>query len=93
MGMSEIMKEEVYMFEQLGQVNYTENMAYLKCIVFVRPTSTNVAALCQELQKPRYGSYYLSKILIFSFLIVWNMVVILFLDCIIMKFEYHFNHQ
>ncbi|KAB7493707.1 Vacuolar protein sorting-associated protein 45 [Armadillidium nasatum] len=60
MGMNEIMKEEVYLFEQLGQVNYSENMAYLKCIVFVRPTSTNVAALCQELQKPRYGSYYLN---------------------------------
>ncbi|MCL4122024.1 UNVERIFIED_CONTAM: hypothetical protein GTU68_002592, partial [Idotea baltica] len=59
LGMSEIMKEEVYMFEQLGQLSYSENMSYLKCIVFVRPTSDNISLICQELQKPRYGSYYI----------------------------------
>lgn len=61
LGMSEIMKDEVYMFEQLEQPNTSENMSYLKCIVFIRPTSYNIGLLCQELQKPRYGSYYICK--------------------------------
>ena len=63
LGMSEVMKQEVYMFEQVEQMSSGENMSYLKCIVFVRPTPENIAFLCQELQNPRYGAYYICEII------------------------------
>ncbi|KAF2368612.1 Sec1-like protein [Trinorchestia longiramus] len=59
MAMSEVMKQEVYMFEQVEQMSSGENMSYLKCVVFVRPTPQNINLLCQELQQPRYGAYYI----------------------------------
>lgn len=36
-------------------------MPHLQCIVFVRPCSTSILSLCEELQEPRYGSYWLCK--------------------------------
>ncbi|XP_042877132.1 vacuolar protein sorting-associated protein 45-like [Penaeus japonicus] len=59
LGMSEVMRQEVYMFERLDQTSTGENMSYLKCLVYVRPTQDNIRALCHELQKPRYGAYYI----------------------------------
>ncbi|KAJ8985158.1 hypothetical protein NQ317_012810 [Molorchus minor] len=32
--------------------------AYLKCLVFLRPTQQNIEALCAELRNPKYGAYY-----------------------------------
>ncbi|KAK4294324.1 hypothetical protein Pmani_033039 [Petrolisthes manimaculis] len=59
LGMSEVMRQEVYMFERLDQTSSGENMAYLKCLVYVRPVRENIELLVRELQKPRYGSYYI----------------------------------
>lgn len=61
LGMSEVMRQEVYMFERLDQTSTGENMAYLKCLVYVRPTRENIELLVRELQKPRYGSYYICE--------------------------------
>ncbi|KAG7154636.1 vacuolar protein sorting-associated protein 45-like [Homarus americanus] len=59
LGMSEVMRQEVYMFERLDQTSSGENMSYLKCLVYVRPTKENIDLLARELQKPRYGTYYI----------------------------------
>ncbi|XP_063877398.1 vacuolar protein sorting-associated protein 45-like [Scylla paramamosain] len=59
LGMSEVMRQEVYMFERLDQTSSGENMSYLKCLVYIRPTRENVDLLVRELQKPRYGNYYI----------------------------------
>lgn len=59
--MSEVMKQEIYMFEQVEQMSSGENMSYLKCVVFLRPTADNITLLCQELQHPRYGAYYICE--------------------------------
>ncbi|XP_069958073.1 vacuolar protein sorting-associated protein 45 [Cherax quadricarinatus] len=59
LGMSEVMRQEVYMFERLDQTSSGENMAYLKCLVYIRPTRENIDLLARELQKPRYGTYYI----------------------------------
>lgn len=59
--MSEVMRQEVYMFERLDQTSSGENMSYLKCLVYVRPTRENVDLLVRELQKPRYGTYYICE--------------------------------
>ena len=61
--MNEIMKDEVYLFENLDQLSVGENMTYLKCIVYIRPTSENITLLCQEFQRPRYGSYFICEFL------------------------------
>ena len=61
MGMSEVMRQEVYMFERLDQTSVGENMSYLKCLVFIRPTQENISLLCRQLQRPRYGAYYVCK--------------------------------
>lgn len=56
---SEMMQKDVFLFERIDGVRSNERMKYLKCIVFMRPTNENVAALAQELISPKYGSYYL----------------------------------
>lgn len=58
-GMSEVMRQEVYMFERLDQTSSGENMSYLKCLVYIRPIRENIDLLARELQKPRYGTYYI----------------------------------
>ncbi|XP_014247541.1 vacuolar protein sorting-associated protein 45 [Cimex lectularius] len=56
---SEIMQKEVYLFEIIDKPGSIEPMKHLKCIVFLRPTKDNVGLLCNELRRPRYGTYYL----------------------------------
>lgn len=55
---SEILQEEVYLFERLSDPN-REVMAHLKAICFLRPTTENLNDLKRELKNPRYGEYYL----------------------------------
>lgn len=54
-----MMQKDVFLFERIDGVRSNERMKYLKCIVFVRPTDENVAALAEELSSPKFGSYYL----------------------------------
>lgn len=68
---SSIMKREVFLFENLhnlrpvaanaGQnwkaVNHNK-LAFMKCVVLIRPDTDNVRMLAKELAWPRYGSYY-----------------------------------
>lgn len=56
---SEMMQKDVFLFERIDGGRSNERMKYLKCIVFLRPTSENIARLCTELENPKYGSYYL----------------------------------
>ncbi|XP_043232259.1 vacuolar protein sorting-associated protein 45-like [Amphibalanus amphitrite] len=55
---SEMLQQEVYLFERLDSDLPPDVMRHLKCIVFVRPTRDNVAKLARELRRPRYGYYY-----------------------------------
>lgn len=55
---SEILHEEVYLFEKIGTEN-REVMAHLQAICFLRPIEANLIALGNELRKPKYGSYYI----------------------------------
>ncbi|XP_050422035.1 vacuolar protein sorting-associated protein 45 [Adelges cooleyi] len=56
---SEILQREVYLFEQLDINNSTDNLYFMKCITFLRPTKENISLLCKELRNPRYGYYYI----------------------------------
>ena len=47
------------MFENLESASSGENMSYLKCLVFIRPTRDNIELLARELHNPRYGNYYI----------------------------------
>jgi len=67
-GQSEILQKEVYLFERIDSANKIEGLKYLKCIVFLRPTSQNIALLSKELRYPKYGSYYICMYLIFLIL-------------------------
>lgn len=55
---SALLEHEVYLTDKLANV-HRERMQHLQCIVFVRPCTASVHALCQELQHPRYGGYWL----------------------------------
>uniref|UniRef100_A0A6B2L164 Vacuolar protein sorting-associated protein 45 n=1 Tax=Arcella intermedia TaxID=1963864 RepID=A0A6B2L164_9EUKA len=55
---SEILQEEVYLFERLDTTN-REIMVHLHGFCFLRPTPENLQLLKMELSKPRYGEYYL----------------------------------
>lgn len=58
---SEMLQKEVFLFERLDSVRSNEKLKYLKCIVFIRPTKDNIFMLQQELQSPKFGSYYICK--------------------------------
>ncbi|KOB77992.1 putative Vacuolar protein sorting-associated protein 45, partial [Operophtera brumata] len=36
-----------------------DNLKHMKCIVFIRPTSENIALLSRELRHPKYGVYFI----------------------------------
>ena len=58
LSQSEILKEEVYLFEKIGQPN-REAMTHLQAICFLRPTENTLEELKKELRDPTYGTYYL----------------------------------
>lgn len=59
---SEILQKEVYLFERIDSGG-RETMKHLKCICFLRPTKENVEQLAQELRVPKYGLYYICRLL------------------------------
>ncbi|XP_068623657.1 vacuolar protein sorting-associated protein 45 [Battus philenor] len=56
---SEILQKEVYLFERIDNVSKFDNLKHMKCIVFLRPTSENIALLSRELRCPKYGVYFI----------------------------------
>lgn len=60
-GQSDIQQKEVFLVERLDANKPTQgpSLRYLKCLVFIRPTQQNIELLCNELQNPKYGAYYI----------------------------------
>lgn len=63
-GQSEILQREVYLLERIDTsqplpADRDSGLRYLKCLVFLRPTSQNIALLARELSNPKYGAYYI----------------------------------
>lgn len=63
-GQSEILQREVYLLERIDTAqplppDRDSGLRYLKCLVFLRPTSQNIALLSRELRNPKYGAYYI----------------------------------
>ncbi|KAM3955765.1 vacuolar protein sorting 45 [Aphomia sociella] len=56
---SEILQKEVYLFERIDSHSKWDNLKHMKCIVFLRPTSENIALLSRELRYPKYGVYFI----------------------------------
>ncbi|CAH0713477.1 unnamed protein product, partial [Brenthis ino] len=56
---SEILQKEVYLFERIDSHTKWDNLKHMKCIVFLRPTSENIALLSRELKCPKYGVYFI----------------------------------
>ncbi|CAH2052705.1 unnamed protein product, partial [Iphiclides podalirius] len=56
---SEILQKEVYLFERIDNPSKYDNLKHMKCIVFLRPTSENIALLSRELKCPKYGVYFI----------------------------------
>lgn len=44
----------------------SEQYLHMKAVFFVRPTKGNVASIRQELKRPRFGSYYISKWVLYN---------------------------
>lgn len=59
---SEMLQKEVYLFERIDTARSNERMKHLKCLVYIRPTKNNISYLCHELQNPRFGSYFVCKL-------------------------------
>ena len=70
--MSQMAKNEVFLLETLetqnnhtpkniysGSSSHITALPYVKAILFVRPTQENINNLCSELQKPKFGKYYI----------------------------------
>ncbi|KAK0403985.1 hypothetical protein QR680_017224 [Steinernema hermaphroditum] len=56
---SDMMQNEVYLFERLDAPGPRDAIKYLKCIVFVRPTPENLLLIAEELKRPRFGNYHI----------------------------------
>jgi vacuolar protein sorting-associated protein 45 len=59
-----MMQKEVFLFERLDSGISRESIKFLKCIVFIRPTSENIKLLSNELKVPKYAQYYVCKLFI-----------------------------
>ncbi len=58
LSQSEILNEEVYLFEKITQTK-RETMSHLQAICFFRPTQKTLNALISELRNPKYGAYFI----------------------------------
>jgi vacuolar protein sorting-associated protein 45 len=58
LSQSEILNEEVYLFEKITQPK-REAMTHLQAICFFRPTKKTLESLKLELRNPKYGAYYI----------------------------------
>ena len=65
---SEILEKEVYLVDRIETLN-REKITHLKAVCFVRPTAENISRLCKELKDPKYGQYYLCKLLHFCYVV------------------------
>jgi vacuolar protein sorting-associated protein 45 len=50
---------EVYLFERLDLIHQRPPLNFVKCIVFVRPTESNLQMLQRELRNPKFANYYM----------------------------------
>lgn len=55
---SVLLKHEIYLIDQIDNPQ-REKMRHLKCLVFIRPTSSSIEMLIEELRNPKYASYEL----------------------------------
>lgn len=55
---SYLLERDVYLIDKLDNVG-REGLAFLKCLVFVRPTPANLEVVVEELRAPRYAEYHL----------------------------------
>ncbi|KFD62740.1 hypothetical protein M514_09198 [Trichuris suis] len=55
---SEMMQQEVYLFQRIDGQAKRDPIKHLKCVAFVRATPENVALVVQELRNPYYGQYF-----------------------------------
>lgn len=60
---SEILMKEVYLFERIDTTVHNDTLKHLTCLVFIRPTKENIELLCKELRYPKYGVYYICKLI------------------------------
>lgn len=60
---TEMLEKEVYLFERIDRLQLCEPMRYLKCIVFLRPTNDNIKLLLQEMKRPKFGQYFVCKLI------------------------------
>ncbi|OIR58990.1 MAG: vacuolar sorting protein Vps45 [Amphiamblys sp. WSBS2006] len=61
--MEAILENEIYLTVSIENESVVssspEDLSFLSCIVFVRPTKENISKLCLELASPQYGKYFL----------------------------------
>ena len=55
---SYLLSNEVYLTDRINNAS-RERMPHLKCLCLLRPSDDSIAALERELERPRYGAYYL----------------------------------
>ncbi|KAL7006279.1 vacuolar protein sorting-associated protein 45 [Cystobasidiomycetes sp. EMM_F5] len=55
---SALLSQEVYLTDRLDNTA-RERMPHLKCICFLRPTQSSLAAMEEELRHPRYSGYWI----------------------------------
>ncbi|RAL07760.1 Sec1 family protein [Aspergillus homomorphus CBS 101889] len=55
---SALLNHEVYLIDRLDNAS-RERMRHLRCLCFVRPSSTSIQFLIDELREPKYGEYYI----------------------------------
>ena len=59
---SEILQKEVFLFERID-ISGEKSLKHLSAICFLRPTDENIQALMRELREPKYGNYYICKLI------------------------------
>ena len=60
---SDLLTHQVYLTDRIDNAR-RDRMPHMKCICFLSPSEESLEAVKREIGEPRYGEYYLCKLLI-----------------------------
>lgn len=60
--MSNLLQKEVFLVDRIDN-QQREELPVFKCICILRPITSSIEALCDELLSPKYPEYYICNLL------------------------------
>lgn len=75
---SDLLTHQVYLTDRIDNAR-RDRMPHMKCICFLSPNEESLEAVKREIGEPKYGEYYLCKLLIISRFLIPSIQGLLFI--------------